>query len=298
MAELEVKSVAEALLNIVDSAPGQTILGARLGALLKGECPTFTPFSFQCRNLRQFISVHVPLVEERGRSGPDYVYGPASKGGKRPHPQSAVLPPLKLGSGMVSSFNWRAFTHPTYPFQLVVNRADGDYRVVPLGESIAEPWVSVPKTTPERHLEIAKAFAESMVDEICQSLNRVLTEPKWFINFSTVARRLGVGGQWSIFRTSRLKETFNEALTNLGIPEAPKTSTIPKASATPISSQSDAPLLSGSLATKRQGRTGTFGDDLLRSLIQRVIADLPSSDLRAISLPVGRVLDSLSELQK
>jgi hypothetical protein len=85
-----IQIAAEAISKIIATSPSQRVLGAKLGAQLRVADPGFTPVAFQCRNLRQFIKSHVPAIEEKGRSGPDFIYGPA--------PSQSVASCLRHGS--------------------------------------------------------------------------------------------------------------------------------------------------------------------------------------------------------
>jgi hypothetical protein len=211
-----IQIAAEAISKIIATSPSQRVLGAKLGAQLRVADPGFTPVAFQCRNLRQFIKSHVPAIEEKGRSGPDFIYGPASvKAQPDPVNQSQVA----FVTAPTTAFNWRAFSSPSYPFHLIANRDTGEFEASAIGAELVPPWIVIRKPTTEEHLAIARAFVDSLHENLREPLNRVLSEPKWFLRFSPTARGFGLGAAWAAFRTARLKDIFENEMKSLGIPE-------------------------------------------------------------------------------
>jgi hypothetical protein len=290
---ISIQSISDILVQGISAAPNQRILGARLGALLRTAYPGFSPADFQSRNLRQLIRTYVPAVEEKGRSGPDFIYGLALDS-TRPvpgHPSVLARLPDNQTSPAPATFDWKAFSNPTYPFSLAANTETGEFQAI-AGTEVTPPWVPLPKPTSEDHHGIAKAFTETLSGEVRQPLERVLEDPKWFVTFSSAAKRLGVGTAWAVFRTSQLRDRFRASLSVLGIP--------PRINSALANRRSAASLVAaGSSSSIPQSRyTELSQEERLRRLVSLVIADLPISDLRALNLPVGAVFDHIDEITK
>lgn len=273
--------------DIVSAAPDHQIIGARLGASLRSQVPDFAPTIFQSRNLRQFIRAYVPAVEERGTTGKDVIYG-LTEEGRRPHPAAGAHNP-QLISPPTTSFNWKAFSNPSYPFTLAANLQTGEFQVVPVEAEVSTPWIAVPKPTTEDHLEIARVFVESLHESMREPLAKILSEPRWFVHFSPAARRYGVGSSWAAFRTSRLRERFESVRRHLAIPSR---------AAVPSALAAEPAAKMNSVSGLMQAGKLTSQELQLRDLVSRVISQLPLSDLRELKLPVGTILDCLAELGK
>lgn len=278
MSDSSIQPIVSALLDIVSNSPTQRVLGARLGAMLKATSPDFNPALFGCRNLREFIRTRIPEIEERGRSGPDLLYGLASS----PRPQQISFPVPTAGTSFVppptTAFNWRAFTNPSYPYLLAANAETGEFKVVALGIGLPAPWVPLAKPTPEDHLAIARAFLSTRDATEKTSLEALLAEPKWFIGFSAAAKRLGLANAWGSFRTAQLRARFEDALREANIPQK----------ATPVSEGSPRALAAPTEAIH------PTTDAQLRDLVLRIVGEMSIEQLRELRLPVGRVFDLLS----
>jgi hypothetical protein len=285
--EATIQSVSDALLRFVSEAPEQKILGAKLGGLLRTACPTFSPSQFQSRNLRQFIRTYVPGIVEKGKSGPDYVYALSSSG----EPYSSITDlSLVVNRAPQTTFEWKAFSNPSYPFVLTVNRLTGEFQTETQEAVPTEPWAILPKPSSDDHLQIARDFVQTLSEHTRTTLTETLAHPLWFRSFTAASRTSGVGSDWSSFRTSRLREMFDKAIEELGIPAVVKsgpTSSIPPrrgASRIMHNRRADVPSPSREMA--------------LRRLVQLVVAEMPISDLRNLVLPIGRVIDHIDELLK
>ncbi len=290
--ENTLQSVSEFLLKSINDAPSQRILGAQLGGLLKSACPNFSPSEFQSRNLRQFIRTHVPAIEEKGRSGPDYIYGLASSADPQPIEGGPALPRSPSASGLRTSFDWKAFSNPSYPFVLAANRDTGAFQSQRPNARLSEPWVLLPKPTPEDHLQIARDFVQTLPEATREILGAVLADPIWYATFSTVAKSNGVGPEWASFRTLRLRETFDTSLAAAGIPGQ---RAMP---ARPYGVRSAMTSPRAVVTSSRLDKPSNSREQALRRLVGLVIADLPLGDLRELALPVGRVFDHIDEILK
>jgi hypothetical protein len=280
-----IQSVGELLLKFVSEAPGQQILGAKLGGLLRAEYPTFSPSQFQSRNLRQFIRTYVPDIVDRGRSGPDYCYGLASS------VETSQCDSERTGATAPrTAFDWKAYSNPAYPFVLAANRMTGEYQTRSQDAVPSEPWVVLPKPTSDDHLHIAREFVQTLSEPMRTTLAEILAAPLWFTKFSAAAKRSGLGSSWASFRTSRLREKFDHSLITLGIPNvAEKPVPAPLASRSYSNPSPNAPF-------RRLDVKSPARETALRKLVQLVVADMAISDLRELALPIGKVMDHIDEI--
>lgn len=285
-----IQPVVDLLLKFVTEAPGQRILGARLGMLLKTECPAFSPAQFQSRNLRQFIRTYAPGIVEQGKSGPDFFYA-LSGAAESTLASSGFIEPSVVRAPR-TTFDWKAFSNPSYPFVLAANRETGEFQTRNQGAEIAEPWVTLPKPTSDDHLQIARDFVQTIPEPNRSILAEGLASPVWFTNFSTVVRQHGLGSSWATYRTSRLRELFDRSLTELGIPAAEGKA---EASSPFVRYSSRSTGWARRVEAKAQF---TPSEEALRKLVQLVVAEMPISDLRELSLPVGRVFDHIGGILK
>jgi hypothetical protein len=282
---VDTQSVAVRISAIVAGAPESTILGVRLGMALRATHPDFSPFLYQCRNLRHFIQRYVPSVAEKGHSGADVVYTTVANGAIAPNPQNVSSKITSIASDFValpvSPDQWKAYSNPGHHFTLLANKETGEIRVQRESEPSALPWAIVPKPSSEFHRILAREFIESLPQQIANSLTKVLGDPKWYVFFSAFTRKAGVGLQWAAFRRKKLIEALKQALSDLGIPPVPSFPT-PKG----------VPVTVG-MEPKHLRSDGGGEDAALRDVIQKVVSELPISELRSLRLPVGVVFDLL-----
>ena len=289
--ETTLQSVSEFLLKSVIDAPSQRILGAQLGALLKSAHPSFSSSDFQSRNLRQFIRTHLPAIEEKGRSGPDFIYGLTTSAGSELFKSGAAHSGFPSVPTLRTSFDWKAFSNPSYPFVLLANRDTGEFQSRRPGADLPEPWVTLPKPTPNDHLEIARDFVQTLTGPTREVLDGVLASPIWYASFSAIAKSHGVGSEWASFRTSRLRKAFYAAITSAGVPAREARLAAYETTPPGVAPRS---MVAGS----HLDASGFSREKALRRLVELVIADLPLGDLRELALPIGRVFDHIDEILK
>jgi hypothetical protein len=279
----QLQDVSNRITELVSAAPNQTMLGVHLGSALRGTFRDFQPFHYRCRNLREFIRMHVPALAEKGRSGQDVIYTiTAEKAENAVQPQSAAVTPTTDGLLTQSGYDWKAYSNPGYPFLIGANRHSGMMRTFPQGTVPPEPWVIIPKPTSETHTEIAREFVSTLSEPCRTSLEAVLRDPKWYVRFSAAALRSGCSRQWQAFRRDKLIGLFNSSLRDLSIPTFPgavRHTAMPVRKGIAHATVAPAPPLS------EEAR--------LRDLVRQVISELPLHDLRSLRLPVGVVFDVL-----
>lgn len=277
----QVQEISEKIVQLINGTPERTILGVRLGAALKANFPEFQPYEYRCRNLRQFIGKYIPAVSEKGRSGADLVYTVSSGTGEAPLTQSRESPASTESEYVrlpTNSYNWKAYSNPAYPYVVVANRETGVLQTIPEGSSAVSPWVIVPKPTAAVHSNIASEFVSGLPEPMRTNLGQLLRDQKWYVRFSSVALRNGLGPRWASFRRAKLSERFNSSLRDLAIPEFPGSRP----------SQSETTHLVVPTLAAAADEESNF-----RDIISKVVSELPLSELRALKLPVGAVFDAL-----
>ncbi len=264
------------------------MLGVRLGASLRAYFPTFHPYNYRCRNLRHFIRSYVPAVSEKGRSGADLVYTSADAAGQNALPFVPQDMPTQDSNepGYVrlptSAYNWKAYSNPAHPFVVAANRQTGALQVFPEGTTLSEPLVVLPKPTAEFHSEIAREFTSTLNEPLRTSLGALLHDPRWYVRFSSVAMRNGVGPKWGAFRRAKLIERFNSSLRELAIPPVTHFPRVADDLVHPSPQRPQPPTIA------------VAGDESsFRDLVCKVVSELPLGELRLLKLPVGAVFDAL-----
>ena len=281
------QQIASRIFELVLQAPDKTLTGVRLGAALQAYFPGFSPFTYRCRNLRQFVAKYVPAVVEKAQVGPNVFYTVREQiPTLKETPPEAAPPPMvpDVGPLPTTPFIWKAFSNPAHPFVVVANRTTGTLQVLPQGSPVSEPCVLLPKPSPEVHNDIARQFASTLAEPSKTNLEALLHDPKWYVRFSGVAMKNGLGPQWASFRRSRLIERFKSSLQELAISPTPqrearelKTPSIPWS---PLKDSNAAPTVGGD-------------DSVFRDLVCKVVSQLPLSELRSLKLPAGALFDAL-----
>lgn len=282
------QEISSKIIQLVREAPGGTMLGVRLGASLRAFFPAFYPYNYRCRNLRHFIQKYAPTVSEKGRAGADVVYTIADAPVQNAFPLVPQDPPSPNPNeaGYVrlptSPYIWKAYSNPAHPFVVAANRATGALQVFPEGTTLTEPLVLLPKPTAGVHSEIAKEFTSTLPEPLQTSLGALLDNPKWYVRFSSVAMRNGVGPKWGAFRRAKLIDRFNSSLRELAIPAITHFTRAPDNPVHPSIPRPIQPII------------GIVGEESsFRDLVSKVISELPLDELRSLKLPVGAVFDAL-----
>ncbi len=260
------------------------MLGVHLGSALRGTFRDFQPFHYRCRNLREFIRVHVPAVAEKGRSGQDVIYTivSAEKAENAAKPPSSPTTPTSDRLPTQGGYDWKAYSNPGYPFVIGANRHSGVLRTFPQGSVPPEPWVIIPKPTSEIHIEIAREFVSTLSEPCRANLEAVLRDPKWYVRFSATALRNGCSREWQAFRRDKLIERFESSLRELSI-----------STTAGVLRHSPVPMKRLSVHAMAEPAPPIGEEARFRDLVRKVILELPLDDLRSLKLPVGVVFDVL-----
>jgi len=153
--------------------------------------------------------------------------------------------------------------------------------VFPEGTTLTEPLVVLPKPTAEFHSEIAREFASSEAEPLRTNLGALLHDPKWYVRFSSVAMRNGVGPKWGAFRRAKLIERFNSSLRELAIPPV-----------THFPRMTDNRLHPSPQKPPQPPSAIVSDESSFRDLVSKVVSELPIGELRLLKLPVGAVFDA------
>jgi hypothetical protein len=267
------QEVATRIVDLLGSAVNRQMTGVRLGVEIRNAFPYFSPTLYRCKNLRQFITMRVPLVKELGQSGPDVLYGLAGEEGPAPTRWKVPTPA------------WRTFTNPHPRYALYANPGTFQLTTFHPTACVEAPWVRVPSSTEEAHVQIARDFIATVPELLQQPLEKALLESKWWFAFVLEARQAGLYQQWSVFRHRELWKLLLSTLDGLPGGQQPSTppadlqaSTNPGSRVTGVSPQ---PLSTGA-------------DARLRQVVLTVIGKMATEDLKQLRLPVGDVLDAIA----
>lgn len=283
------ENVAAQIAELIRKLPSKTVAGSRLSAWVGLTFPEFSPAQYSCANLRDFIRTHASSVSEIGRTGEDIIYGlhgAQIAEGPEVHKtnEQPLSPQDKEPRISVDTTIWKTFSSPQAPYKLFGHPESGFLQVVaPGAPSPGVPWVNIPSCSPETNLQIAKDFISNLENESHrQLLTQILGIPRWWIPFFINAKNVGLAREWISFRRKRIILEFQESLKSHGIP-------LGRYSRGVIRGQRLArPSLARALPAAPASKVS-----LLRRVASGAVERMSSEELRALSLPLGHVLDEL-----
>ena len=284
------QDVAEKLATLIEQSPTKTLLGSGLAPLLRLAFPGFAPVDYGSANLRHFVRTNVPTVREVCQQGADIVYGlQSTENATGTHPsgnERISSYAKKRRRGSVEPRVWKTFVSPSERYQLFGNSLSGKVCVVAQGEVRPEhPWTRIPSCSPEAHREIAEDFISSLQDEEHKNSLRVtLNRPGWWNIFFFTVQRLGLATRWSEHRQERLHNLFMSAVRKEGIP--------------PLRERG--PSVASSLAEDTSSTVSRTNDahiygstESLRRIVIGAIERMSLSELCALNIPLGHIIDKL-----
>lgn len=282
----EPTTIADRVLAVFRELPNRPILGSSLGLQIKTHFPDFNPLVYNCRNLRQFLQLHVPEIGETGRKGQDVEYALKPAGSfVEASPlicATAETPKAETWSSIptqpIRHDLWKTFVSPTGAYQIYVDPSQHTFQVLRRAEPAPPvPWVRVPPCPAEVHISIAREFLKQVSDpEHRRELESVLVSGSWWDEFLRTTRLRGLDKDWIRYRRTRLSQEFERTLSAIGVPVS--------AAAEPWSPRTPR------TSTRMLG-PASLPDEQLRSALQRVVGRLSQEELRRIWLPVGIVVD-------
>lgn len=283
MTEQEVVALLRRLLNDANPRP---LRGGELSVLVKASFPGFNPIAFASRNLRDFIRKNLSdEISEVGKSGADILYGLRERQHElfklTPPPVEAPPPPTSdqrasLSQLLTNPRIWKTFASPETPYRLYVVPSSGVVRVVKPNESPDPSWHEIRPISGEVLLQIAKDFIAEVPEPQRGTLLITLDQPRWWFPYFDLLRTFGLKWRWVLYRRRRIADEFERALQKLpSMPSQPREAL--EAEQRPLA------------ATSSQQPAS-----LMRRIASEAVQRMTDSELRALNLPLGYVVDSLT----
>jgi hypothetical protein len=297
----EAKDVIALVVRLLsnDGSP-RPIRGNQLSATVKTFLPDFKPEEFHCRNLREFLRKHAANeVMELGKAGMDVVYGLRSVGQQQPlfevtaptttpttAPATTPDSSAPLSQLLADRRVWKTFVTPDSPFRLFLAPSTRRITVLSPGYTPDPSWIEVSRISADVLLQIAKDFIAQLPDVQQGPLMTAIEQPKWWIGFFDLLNTLGLKMRWLYFRRRRIAEQFERSMPTLP-PESPQVQAKNVALGIPASADSaGAPLASE--------RTLAPQNSLLKRIASDAVQRMTDTELRALNLPLGYVVDALT----
>jgi hypothetical protein len=289
--------VASRISDYVKKSPGNKVSGTDLAQYLKFSFPGFSPDAYGAPKLRVFVERYVPEVCVVGRSGTDPVYALRSMaddlGGRTREASSVAVPTLDpppspdfSNSIRMNHQIWKSFSSPNSLWHIYANTETGEIQAIsPGGPRLSAPWVIIPPCAAEVHLQVAKGFVSTVSDaKQRESLQSLLAQPRWWDRIFAVLLQMNLLRNWQVYRRRELLKAFFEALRLEGVPVKQQ-----------ISGQFTSPPPLGEHVPPKQlsGQAKIGSDERLRQAVLSVVEKMSVAELRALSIPVGYLVDEL-----
>jgi hypothetical protein len=256
--------VAQFIQELVrENAP---ILGSKVSTDVRSKFPGWGPQLHGATSLRQFIEVYVPSVSVFARPGKDVIYNIAD---------TSVVEHREINL-------WRIWVSPNSPFVLVLN---SDFELSAAKRGSPQTGLVLTPPPAEIHRDIAKAFADQ--NGLAAHLDYLLDRgPEGAQEWSRLLRSSGKWSDWTEFRRSALETVLKHELLRAGIPEHIATHLADEV----VRSRGHHASISSE----------TVSLELLsaRAAAIEIINRMNLSELRALKLPFGIVLDTLSRVKR
>lgn len=272
----EQNPVVQFLVRSLQQVDPKPLTGNQLSTVLKMMYPNFSAEAYGCRTLREFISRNAPEIAEFGRSGMDVSYSLRSTQTKLDFgtPPAVGSP---LDQLMKDPRAWKTFTSPDSAYRLYITE-QGLLRSMHVQSRPLPEWREIPRISAETLLQIGRDFTADLEDPQKNLLVPLFEQPKWWIPFFDRLQLLGLKSKWIEFRTRRIRDEFQRRIANLG--------------PGPISSVVE---LSGATVAASVGVPEvTTQPDSIRKIAANVVQRMTESELRALNLPLGYVVDALT----
>lgn len=279
-------AVANTILRTISDSRTKTLAGGQIRSAIIALYPGFQPTDYGTRNLRDFIRNFVPAVKEESRAGMDIVYALRDSIRSEParidelsdaHPALPAAPPRLHLLGNQQA--WKTFANPSSPWKLFWQPETGIVRTFASNEAPDPSWIHVPPCSAEALLTIARAFVEKAPEPFRPVLTQTLTENKWWLPFFEVLRNIGLKTSWINFRRQRIVEEFEETISRLDQLRRNRTALVQEPR---------------SIQTLVEEKAPPGSDALLRKLAIDAIARMSEAELRALNIPIGYIVDSIS----
>lgn len=278
---MEKASVVQYITKVATELHPNPIRGGQLSDRLKAAFPNFNSLQFGCKNLRDFIRENIPEVSEVGKAGMDVIYGLRAQQTEM-FPAPTVEPPSDrrtspLGQLLTNPRIWKTFASPQTLFRLYL-LPSGLIRILRPDEA-ADP--SLPEIKPIS-AEALRRMASDFISTLQQSqqdiLIKALDAQKWWLPFFELVSTLGLRTRWISYRRQRIAEEFEKALSQAiaSVPPMPIPSVKPEEPGPSLNERTKLP------------------DSLLRRIASSVVERMTDSELRALNVPLGYIIDALT----
>jgi len=246
-----------------------------LAVLAKTVYPDFRPESFGSRNLRDFIRKNIPDIAEFGPAGMDIGYQlRATREKAKSEIPTGEINPVSLQL-TTNPRVWKTFTSPDSIFRLFLSPQDGIVRILHPSSKPHPEWREIPKISAEALLLIGRDFTSGLQEPQKSVLEPILQEEKWWIRYFETLQSLGIKSNWIEFRRRRIRDEFHRLVGASQPAELPRGEPI-----TPLA-------LSSETVAKTQPES-------IRKVAAEVVQRMTEAELRALTLPLGYVMDSLT----
>lgn len=276
-------AVVEILVRSLQQVNPRPLKGSQLSVLVKTVLPGFSPESFGHRTLREFIRKNAPEIMELGRTGMDISYCLKSSQTQIPFEEDSKDANSDVLSQLMRNTRaWKTFTTPQSSFCMYLT----DRRILRTLHCQSKPlpeWREIRRMSSESLLEIGKEFVASLDDMQKSMLMPLLSDPKWWIPFFERLQPLNLKSRWIEFRRKRIREEFQRRLDELSTVAPVMAEKMPEAA------QVVPPLVIASDVVQQ-----SRAEFSIRQIAADVVQRMTESELRALNLPLGYVLDSLA----
>lgn len=271
------------------------LLGSQLGQLIHDSAAAcgfqFSPQFFG--GLRAFVGTYLRGIVERDTTAgaPDDVYtvlAPTSN-------PDAVPPTWKRASGDDATF-WQCFSNPTKAATFGLNQSQ-ELWLFKASTILPEGWKELQQMTAADYFRMAKKYIVNLRDqnvtfppEEIEQLGAESFYPKWYAMLRKSPDKEAVK-KWEIYRIRNVIDTLIQYLMATGMPES--------------QAHSYGLMLKTSQAvSQRQQRisvalsvpeTTPVKLDYLREIVAKVTRDLTIEQMRQLTLPLGIVIDAISD---
>jgi len=271
----EAKNVADYLVRYLQQIDPRPLKGSELAVLIKTAYPDFSPESFGCRNLREFIHRNADEIVEFSRAGMDIVYRLRTTQ-ERLNSQTATADESDSVVDQLTQnlFVWKTFATPDSVFRLYLDPQAGVIHNLHSNARPAQGWREIPRISAEVLLQIGKDFTSDLPEVQKSALAPLLQAPKWWVPFYDCLQTLGLRSKWIEFRRRRIRDEFQRIVRGIEAPSPTEQSAMAR------------PLVSEP--------TRAEAGSPIRKVAADVVQRMTESELRALNLPLGYVMDSLT----
>ena len=274
------------LRTVLPGVSGVTVVGATLGNLLRQAQPDFHPSLYGASSLKELLARHPELgrVEQTDRS-PDLVFvrrdeAPSST----PAPERTLHGPL-----------WHALVAAHPRNRVFLDLGTGRWMATKPDESPdgaqADParFLPVPPLPQARMQSWAAEFARTQVDDALADATAELAEDRWFPEFVRALPTADLRKRWTDLHRDRVIHHWTTWATQHGAnPDtgfrAQKTSSGP----TWLPSR---PLRPSESVSTDADADADVDEVQLRAIVHAAVDQMSAEELRALPIPVGRLLD-------